>query len=98
MSLQKFYINQCIVKKSNKVKDIDIKNGTHYFLNDIANIQNFNSDKIKIDEKSYKYMLIYYIEYVMIYFKELKYVNTNSVDPLYIIFSKANGYFEEISV
>ena len=33
---------------SNKVKDIEIKNRTYYFFND------FNSNNIKIDGKSYK--------------------------------------------
>ena len=46
---------------SNKAKDIDIKNRTHYFLNDVINIKNFDSNNIKIDEKSYKNILIYYI-------------------------------------
>ena len=27
--------------------------------------------------------------------KDLKYVKTNNVNPLYLIFSKVNGYFEE---
>ena len=40
---------------SNKVKDIDIKNRTYYFFNDIINIKNFDSNNIKIDEKSYKH-------------------------------------------
>ena len=39
---------------SNKVKDIDIKNRTYNFFNDIINIKNFDSNNIKIDEKSYK--------------------------------------------
>ena len=39
--------------------------------------------------------LIYYIGYVTI--KDLKYVKINSVNPSYLIFSKANGYFEEIN-
>ena len=30
--------------------------------------------------------------------KDLKYVKMNNVNPLYIIFSKVNGYFEEIDV
>ena len=30
-------------------------------------------------------------------FKDLKYVGINSVNPLYLIFSKVNGYFEEIN-
>ena len=45
---------------------------------------------------SYKDILIYYIEYVMI--KDLKYVKISSVNPLYLIFSKVNRYFREINV
>ena len=76
-------------------KDIDMKNRTYYFFNDIISINNFDPDKIKIDEKSYKNILIYYNGYVTI--KDLKYVKINSVNPLYLIFSKGNGYFEEIN-
>ena len=36
----------------NKVKDIDIKNQTYYFFNDIINIKNFDPNNIKIDENS----------------------------------------------
>ena len=60
---------------SNKVKEIDIKNQTYYFFDDIANIKNFDSDNIKIDEKSYKNILIYCIGYVMI--KDLKYIKSS---------------------
>ena len=31
---------------SKKVKDIDIKNRTYYFFNDIINIENFNPNNI----------------------------------------------------
>ena len=34
-------------------KQINIKNGTYYFFNDI-NIKNFDSNLIKIDKESYK--------------------------------------------
>ena len=44
---------------------------------------------------SYKNILIYCIGYVTI--KDLKYVNINSVNPLYLIFDKVNQYFEEIN-
>ena len=57
---------------SNKVKDIDIKNRAYYFFNDIIRIKFFDSNNIKIDEKSYKIVFIYYIGYVTI--KDLKYV------------------------
>ena len=51
---------------SNKVKDINIKNRTYYFFNDIINIERFDLNNIKIDKKSCKNVLIYYIEYVTI--------------------------------
>ena len=73
---------------SNKVKDIDIKDQTYCFFNDIINIKNVDSDKIEIDEKSCKNILIYYIVYVTI--KDSKYVEINSVNRLYFIFNKAN--------
>ena len=74
---------------SNKVKDIDNKNHTYYFFNDIINIKNFDPNNIKIDEKLYKNIFIYYMGYVTI--KEMKYVKINSVNPSYLIFSKVNG-------
>ena len=80
---------------SNEVKDIDIKNHTYYFFNDIINIENFDLNNIKIDEKSYKNILIYYIGYVTI--KDSKYIKIYSVNPLHLIFRNVNGYFEEIN-
>ena len=77
---------------SDKIKGINIKNQTYYFFN-IINVKNFDPNNIKIDEKSYKNILIYYIIYVTI--KE--YVKTYSVNPLYLIFRCVNGYFEEIN-
>ena len=80
---------------SNKVKEIDIKNRTHCFFNDIIGIKHVDLNSIKTDEKSCKSIFIYYIGYVMI--KDSKYVNINSVNLLYLIFIKVNGYFEEIN-
>ena len=36
----------------NKIKDINIKNRTYYFLSDIIDIENFDLNNIKIDQKS----------------------------------------------
>ena len=80
---------------SNKVKDIDIKNQTYYFFNDIINIKNFDQNNIKIHEKSYRNILTYYIGYVTI--KDSKHVKIYRLNPLYLIFNKVNGYFEEIN-
>ena len=76
-------------------KDTNIKNRTHYFFDDIINIKDFDLNNIKIDENSYKNILIYYIAYVII--KDSKYVKINCVNPLYLTFNKINGYFEEIN-
>ena len=83
------------MKMSNNLKDVNMKNHTYYFFDDITNIKDFDPDNIKIDEKSYKNILIYYIAYVMI--KNLKYIKVNSVNSLYLILNKMNGYFEEIN-
>ena len=80
---------------SNKIKDINIKKHTYYFFDDIINIKIFDPNKIKIDEKSCKNILIYYIGYVTI--KDWEYVKINSANPLYLIINKVKGYFEEIS-
>ena len=50
---------------SNKFKDISTKNRANYFFDDIINIKDFHPNIIKIDQKSHKNILIYYIGYVM---------------------------------
>ena len=47
------------------VTNINI-NHAYYFFDDIINIKEFNPNNIKIDQKSYKNILIYYIGYVTI--------------------------------
>ena len=48
------------------VKQIDIKNRTYYFYNDMINIKKFDSNLLKIDKKSYKDIGIYNIGYIII--------------------------------
>ena len=72
---------------------MNIKNRTCYFFDDIINIKEFNENNIKINKKSYKNILLCYMEYVTIK-KDLK---TYNVNPLYLISGKFNGYFEEIN-
>ena len=84
---------------SNKFQDINIKSHRYYFVDDIINQKKkkkIDPNDIKIDEKSNKVIPIYYIEYVTI--KNSKYVKINNINPLYLIFSKVNGYFEEIKI
>ena len=48
------------------VKQINIKNRTYYFYNDMINIKNFDPILSKIDRKSYKDIGIYNTRYVTI--------------------------------
>ena len=64
---------------SSEVKETDIKNQTYCFFDDTNNVKNFYLNNIKIDEKSYKNILIYYIGYVTI--KGSEYVKINSAGP-----------------
>ena len=48
------------------VKQIDIKNRTYYFYNDLINIKKFNSNLFKINKKSYKDIGICNIGYITI--------------------------------
>ena len=66
---------------SNKVKDINIRNQTYYFFNDIIYIENFDVNNIKTDKNSYKNNIIYYAGYVTI----KKYGKSLSVNPLCLI-------------
>ena len=50
------------MENNNKLKEIDIKNRTYYYFNDIIKIEDFDLD-ILIGEKSYEDILIYNIWY-----------------------------------
>ena len=79
------------------VKQIDIKNRTYYFYNDMINIKNFDPILLKIDKKSYKNIGIYNIGYITI--KKIDDCeNIYSVNPLYLLINHANGYIEEKGV
>ena len=45
-------------------KQINIKDQTYYFYNDIIDIENFDAGLLRIDKKSYKDINIYNIGYV----------------------------------
>ena len=80
-----------------KVKQIEIKNRTYYFYNDIINIEEFNSSLLKIDKKSYKDVDIYYIEYITI--KKIgDCENIYGVNALYLITDRVDGHTECNSV
>ena len=75
-------------------KQINIKNRTYYFYNDIIDIENFDAKLLKIDKKSYKDIDIFNIGYVTK--KKIgNCMNINSVNPLYLGITRVNGYIEE---
>ena len=59
----------------------------------MINIKNVDSSLLKIGRKSYKNIDIYYIGYVTK--KDSKYVNIHSVNPLYFVADKVDGFIEE---
>ena len=79
------------------VKQIDIKNRTYYFYNDMINIKKIDSNLFQIDKRSYKDTGIYNIGYVTV--KKIDdYETIYSVNSLYLIVAHANGYIEEKGV
>ena len=74
-------------------KEINIKERTYYFYNDIIDL---DSNNLKVDKKTYKDLDIYNIRYVTI--KKIGYgYDVNSVNPLYLCINDASGYIKEIN-
>ena len=75
-------------------KQINIKNRTYYFYNDIIDLENFDARSLKFDKKSYKDINIYNTGYVTKN-KIDDCMNINSVNPLYLSITHVNGYIKE---
>ena len=76
-----------------EIKQINIKNRTQYFYNDI-DIKNLDAQLLKIGKKSFKRIGIYNIGYITTKkIDDCK--NTHSVSPLYLRIDHASGYIEE---
>ena len=76
------------------IKQINIKNRTYCFYNDIIDLETFDSSQLKLDKKSYKDISIYNIGYITIK-KISNCKNIHSVNPLYLRINGASGYIEE---
>ena len=73
-----------------EVKQINIKNRTYYFYNDMINLKNFEPNLLKIDKKLYKNIGISNIGYITI--KKIDdYESIYVVNPLYLRINHANG-------
>ena len=76
------------------VKEINVKHRTYYFFNDMINIENLDSNLLKMVKKLNKNIDIYYIGYITI--KKIdEYENIHSVNPLYLIIVEADGLIQE---
>ena len=73
------------------IQQLNIKNRTCYFYNDLINLENVNPSLLKLDKKSSMDINIYYIGYVT---KKPEY-NINSVNPLYLLTKKLDGFIDE---
>ena len=65
----------------------------YYFFDDLINIEDFDSNLLELDKKSYKNINIYYIGYITM--KDSDYVKVKSVNLLYLIVSEVDGYIKE---
>ena len=78
------------------IKEINIKERTYYFYNDIIDLKTFDSKNLKLDKKTYKNLDIYNIGYVT--FKRIgDCYDVNSVNPLYSRIDNASGYIKKIN-
>ena len=80
-----------------EIKQINIKNRTYYFHNDIIHIKSFDARLLKIGKKSFKGIGIYNIGCMTIK-KNDDYKNFHNVNPLYLRIDHAKGYIKEKGV
>ena len=74
------------------IRQLNIKDRTYYFYNDLINIKNLNSNNLKLDQKSVLGNDVYYLGYIT---KKPQW-NVNSVNPLYLMINEIKGHFKEI--
>ena len=75
------------------VKEINVKNRSYYFFDDMINLENVDLNLLKIDKKSYG-IDIHYIRYITIK-KSGDCENIHSVNPFYLIIHSATRCFKE---
>ena len=71
--------------QTSRLEEIDLRNRTYYFSDDIINIKNLDPDNTNINKKLYKNIFIYYVGYV----------TPSSVKPLCFIINNTNEYIEQ---
>ena len=74
------------------IKQVNIKNRTYYFCNDISNLDEFDESKIKVDKKDFSDTDIYYLGNE--HKKKISECDViNSVNPLYLRNVDMKGQF-----
>ena len=76
------------MKSNNELKEINIKNSTCYYFDDIIKIEDFDFDNISLDEKSYRHILFYDIWYKIFI----------GAKPLRISFDELDGFMMELDI
>ena len=72
-------------------KQMNIKNRTYYFYDDMVNIKTFDPNLLKLGEKSFENIGVYYIVYIPI--KDQ--YKINSVNYPYLLVHRIDGFIEE---
>ena len=80
--------------KMGEIKQINIKNRTYYFYNDIIDLEKIDSSLLKLDKKSCKAIGIYNIGYITTK-RTGDCQNIHSVTSLYLHIFHASGYIIE---
>ena len=76
------------------IKQINIKNKTYYFYNDIINLEEFDESIIKVDKKDFNDIDIYYFGYE--HKNKISECNViNRVNLLYLKIININGQFKK---
>ena len=74
------------------IKEINIKNRTYYFYNDITSLDEFDESEIKVDKKDFNDIDIHYLGYE--HKNKISERNViNSVNPLYLRIINMSGQF-----
>ena len=63
VAIKKLISKICYKMESNELKEIDIKNPTCYYFDDLIKIEDFDVVNILIDERLHKRILVYDISY-----------------------------------
>ena len=72
-------------------RQMNIKNRTYYFYNDLINIKDFNARLLKLDKKN-QWVLVFITQVMS---QEKPEWNVNSVNPLYWMINTIDGFIKE---